>query len=207
MKKIILIILITIFISSNLFAQDTTSLKNTSISLDPLSLIGAVLFFGDGINEYTSNFICFGMDLNLETSEKNEMSMGFFIGTHRLTLMTKYRFFNNSEKLSGFFWGLYGLIEWRRMDWFYNENRLSIDWIIPSTEQSKVYQSIGITGGLDIGLRLRINNFGITPYLGLGIPLFICFGDLPSQYIRDFYVMNIALRAINIGLKLDFFIN
>jgi len=64
MRNKIFIIFITVFISSNLFAQDAPSFKNASISLDPLSLIGAVLFFGDGINEDTSNFIWFGMDIN-----------------------------------------------------------------------------------------------------------------------------------------------
>jgi len=137
------------------------------------------------------------------------MGVVFFAGTHRFALMAKLRSFSNKEKQSGFFWGLYGLIEWRRMDWFYDENnKLGVGWIIPSTEQSKAYHSIGITGGLDIGFRFRINNFGITPYLGLGLPLFVCFGDLPPKNnIRDFYLMNMALRAINIGLKLDFFSN
>jgi len=42
--------------------------------------------------------------------------------------------------------------------------------------------------------------------MGLGIPLFYCFGNLPPEkYMQEFYMTNAIIRAVNIGIKLDFF--
>ena len=210
MKRIVFVPIVFIFISSNLFAQNP---RNSSVSFDPLTFIGAVWFFStlDNENEEPreTNFsnIWFSMDINWETEKQKEMGVGIFLGPHRVYLKTQYRSFYNKKRQSGFFWGLYGLIEWRRMFWFYDEDdELAIGWNFPFTGRDNVYHSIGITGGFDIGFRFRRNNFGITPYAGLGIPLFFYLGSLPPQNnIKEFNVMNIALRAINIGVKLDFF--
>jgi hypothetical protein len=205
MKKIIIIFIMTILISSNLFAQNY---KNTSISFDPLTFIIAALPSSSD-NQNTSNsieniWLC--VDLNWETEKQKEMGVGIFLGMNQIYLKTQYRSFYNKERQSGFFWGIYGLLEWRKMYWFYENNELGIGWSIPFNRRDNVYYSIGITGGFDIGFRIRMGNFGITPYLGLGIPLYFCFTDLPPKdYNMEFYVINTAVRAINIGIKLDFF--
>jgi hypothetical protein len=200
MKRLIFISIIFFLFSCNLFSQDYT---NNSISFDPLTFIG--LFLGRGDNTELRN-IWFGVDINWETEKQGEMGLGLFLRGDRAAIITKYRMFYNKETQSGFFWGFYGLIEWRQMYWFYEDNsELTVGWTFPF-HGDNVYHSLGIRGGIDIGFRFRSNNFGVTPYLGLGIPLFFCFGDLPPQKdIREFYLSNIALRAINIGLRLDFF--
>jgi len=205
LKKIILILIIITLFSSNLFAQN---LRNSSISFDPISLIGLVWFFSEDENQMSEidfNNIWFGMDINWETKSHKEMSVGFFIGTHQVALKTQFRSFLNKENQSGLFWGLYGLIDWRRMDWVYDENNeLSIAWI--SSGSNNVYYSIGITGGINIGFRFRSGSSGITPFVGLGIPLFFCFGNLPPQNnINDFYIANTIIRTINIGINIDLF--
>jgi len=208
MKKVLILLILIFFIPSALFSQNIQNTKNISFSLDPLSLIGAIYFLSTDEEEKTENsFSWFGMDFNWETERGYEAGAGFFIGDHRTAISTKLRFFSNRENQSGVFFGFYGLIEWRKMDWFFDDdNELTISWFFPSTEKSNEYHSIGITGGFDIGFRIRLNNTGITPYIGLGIPLFYCFGSLPpDSYKRDFYLGNAIIRAINIGIKFDFF--
>lgn len=209
MKRIIILI-ITTLISTNLFAQNT---KNASISFDPFSIFGVISFLSTSADELTPadryfNSLYFDMDINWETEKQKEMGVGIFLGAHKVALKTKYRSFYNKERQNGFFWGLYGLIEWRRMYWFYdkdNNDQFSIGWNLPFTENDNVYHSLGITGGFDIGFRFRIENLGITPYLGLGLPLYFCFGNLPNNNIKEFDILNTTIRAISIGLKLDFF--
>ena len=205
MKKIILTLFIITLISSKLSAQNV---RNTSISFDPLSLVGLVWFFSgdeEQLRQIDSNNLWFGMDINWETEKQKEMSVGFFIGTHRVALKTQYRSFYNKENQSGFFWGFYGLIEWRRMNWYYDENNeLSINWF--ASGEDNVYHSIGITGGFNIGFRFRTGNSAVTPYVGLGIPLYYCYGGLPPENnIKDFYIANAILRTIYIGITIDLF--
>jgi len=86
MKKFILTLIIITLISSKLTAQDA---RNSSISFDPLSLIGLVWFFStdeEGIRQIDPDNAWFGMDINWETEKQKEMSVGFFIGTHRVAL-------------------------------------------------------------------------------------------------------------------------
>jgi len=198
------------FFPSNLFCQD---LKNASVSVDPFTFLGMTLFFmsfgndnQEEAQEINFNNIWFSMDSNWVTGNNREVGVGLFLGSHKINLKTQYRFFYNKEKQSGIFWGLYGLIEWRRMYWYYGDNNeITIGWDFPFSGRDTVYHSLGITGGIDTGFRFRKDNFGITPFIGLGYPLFYCFGNLPSKDKRDFKLLNMGIRAINIGVKLDFF--
>jgi len=210
MKKPAFLIFIIAFISSNIFCQD---LRNASVSFDPLTLIRTAGFLinmndtdPEDQRELNFNNIWFGMDSNWVTKNKKEMGVGVFLGSHKIAFKTQYRSFYNKERQSGFFWGLFGLTEWRRMYWYYEENdEIMVGWGLPFNEQENVYHSFGITGGFDTGFRYRTGNLGVTPYLGLGIPLFYCFGNMPVNNIQDFNVMNIALRAIHIGVRIDVF--
>ena len=207
MKKIIFILIISFFIPFNLFAQEY---NNSSVSFDPLTFGGLLLGPDEEDGEVQPvdfRNMWFIMDINWETIKQREMGFGIILRGNRIALTTKYRFFHNKERQSGFFWGLYGLIEWRRMYWFYDDNsELTVGWNFPFVGHDNVYQSIGITSGFDIGIRFRINDFGITPYLGLGLPLFLYFGDLPPEKNdQKFNLINMIIRSINIGLRLDFF--
>jgi len=202
MKKLFLSSIIIIFITSNLMAQN--SYNNKSISFDPLTFIG--LFLSHDESQLDFRNMWFAMDFNWETEKQKEMGIGIILKANRVAVKTQYRSFHNKENLSGFFWGLYGFIEWRKMNWYNENNDLIIGWTFPFVDNDNTYHSIGITGGFDIGYRFRFDNIGITPYIGLGIPLFYCFGNLPPEkYKQEFYLNNIALRVINIGIKLDIF--
>jgi hypothetical protein len=208
MKKTFMISIIAVFISQGLFAMDN---KINSVSIDPLTFVG--LFTGslfspqDGAGNIDFRNMWLSADMNWLTTKEKEFGTGLFIRGDRAAIITKYRSFRNNETQSGFFWGLFGLVEWRRMYWFYNDNSgLTTGWTFPFAEHGNVYHSIGISLGADVGIRFRIKDFGITPYLRAGIPLFYCFGNLPSAgYMKDFYAANIAVRVATIGLKLDFF--
>jgi hypothetical protein len=209
MRKITLILIVSIFIPSDLFAQDT---KNISISFDPLTLVGIFLTVcseDEETGEIDFSNMWFGMDVNWETEKQKEIGFGVFFATHKVYLKTQYRAYYNKERLSGLFWGLYGLVEWRRMHWLYDDdNVLNIGWEFPATEHDNVYHTLGITGGIDVGYRYRRNSVGVTPYIGLGIPLFFYIGKLPRKDdTREFDLMNITIRAIHLGLKVDLFVS
>jgi len=207
MKKIIMISVVTVVIYSRLCAAEH---KNVAISIDPVTFIELMLW-GWG-NDVEIMNIWLSMDLSWETEKQKEMGLGIFLRGDRVAATGKYRIFSNKERQSGFFWGFYGLAEWRRMYWSYDDDAvLEINWrytVVGNDDYSNdnVYHSIGVTGGLDVGFRYRKGALGVTPYLGLGIPLFYCFGNLPQKddYL-DFYLMNMIFRSVNFGLKLDFF--
>jgi hypothetical protein len=212
MKKKFFVSIFTVFISYTLFSMDfNTDLKNYSISFDPLTIVG--LFTGLAFptdaesGEIDFRNMWFAADINWEAESQKELGMGIFLRGDRIAFTRLYRSFYNKERQSGFFWGLYGLVEWRRMHWFIDEDSdIIIGWAFPFDGRDNIYHSIGITGGFDIGFRYRKNNLGITPFLGVGIPLFFCFGDLPPKsYTKEFYLTNLAIRAIHIGIRLDFF--
>jgi hypothetical protein len=101
-----------IVLSNNLFAQ------NFSISVDPITFIGLLLSPKDKNGEPQSADIrnmWLGIGLNMETNNKKELGFGIFARADRVALRTQYRSFYNKQRQSGFFWGLYGHIEWRRM--------------------------------------------------------------------------------------------
>ena len=202
MKLLFLALFLLMFSFNNLFANEQ---GNTSISFAPLTFLG--LFFGSGENVDFRN-MWFAMDINWETRNQREMGVGTILRGNRIAVKTQYRMFYNRELQRGFFWGLYGVIDWRRLFWFYDDNNvLTIGSSFPYAVYDNQYHSIGVSGGLDIGFRFRSGNFGITPFFGLGIPVFHVFGDLPpSNYKQEFRVTKAVIRAINIGLRLDFFV-
>jgi hypothetical protein len=191
-------------LSNHVFAQ------NSSLSLDPITFIGFIGFLlssNDENGEQQASdirnlWLC--MEVNLETSSKREAGFGIFARADRVALRTQYRFFYNKERQSGFFWGLYAHIEWRKMSWSYDENNvLFVRWAF--AENDNVYHSIGAAGGFDIGFRIRGDHVGVTPYIGVGIPLYYCFGNLPQNDKETFDFANTIFRAIDIGIRIDFF--
>jgi len=188
----------------------TVDLEGRSMSLDPITFAGLIFFFipsDEVIEDIDFRNIWFTVESNWITTNQREMGMGITLRGDRVSFLTRYRWFANRDRQSGFFWGLNGIIEWRRMYWFYGENYdINIGWSFPFREQGDVYHSIGINAGVDIGVRFRRNNFGITPFFGLGIPLFFLFGSLPSSIdFWEFYRMNMIARTIRAGIRLDFF--
>jgi len=210
-KKLLLTILFYfLFVFTiNLYANynDSSNIFFDSVSYDPLTIIGLFVFFITPEDESNLNFLWFAGETNRITANHREIGTGLILNRNRAALTTRLRTYNNREMQNGFFWGVFGLLEWRRMYWFFNENsELTVSNPFWGTTKGYAYHSIGVTGGVETGFRIRTNNSGITIFLGLGIPLFYCFGNLPPQAnMREFYLNNILPRSVNIGIRLDSF--
>ena len=210
MKRAVLASIFAITLSHGLFAE---GYSNDSFSVDPLTFIFFglwVVFTGEESHNDPIELrnIWFTAEANWETlRNQREMGVGLTLRKNRVALMTRYRWFLNQERQSGLFWGLYGLLEWRRMFWSYDEDQgLTTYWSSFMETPGNSYHSIGITGGVEAGIRVRGDNFGMTMFAGAGVPLFVLFGNLPSQVSTlDFYLMNLLPRAINVGIRMDFF--
>ena len=92
------------------------------------------------------------MEVNWETNSKKEVGAGVFLCGDKIALRGQWRNYFNKERQSGFFAGLYGTIEYRKMFWFFDEhNELGIGWSFPFVGDN-VYHSLGLSAGFDIGL-------------------------------------------------------
>jgi hypothetical protein len=186
--------------------------QNTSASFDPITLLLFILPSGDSnSNEQESKdirniWLC--IETNWELQNKTELGVGIFWRGDRFALRTQWRSYFNKQRQSGAFIGLYGHAEWRKMYWLYDKDgAMTIGWSFPFSGEDNVYHSLGLTVGFDVGFRARIDNLGITPFIGLGLPLFFCFGDLPTNDRSEFDLQNRTFRAIDIGLRIDLFID
>jgi hypothetical protein len=198
--------LLAVFVAANSYSQ------NVSVSFDPLTFIGMLLLPSSDQNreelatgDIRNLWIC--VEANWELKNRTEMGAGLFIRGDRFAIRSQWRTYFNKERQSGAFIGLYGVFEYRKMYWLYEKDGgVSIGFDFPFSGENNVYHSLGLTAGFDVGFRLRIGNVGITPFIGLGYPLFFCWGDLPSRGRSEFDSQNAAFRSIDIGLRIDFFI-
>lgn len=204
-RRVIFLVFILMFVfSHNLYAEEDIYYHHPSVSLDTITFI-AMLIFSDSNMIFQSMW--FNLEINWATANQRELGFGIALRRDRVALTANYRSFFNKERQSGFFWGYYGLVEWRKMYWFYNENSdMVLSTTFPDAGHENAYHSIGATAGVNIGFRIRGNNFGITPFLGAGVPLFYCFGNVPSQNFWKFYLDNMLIRSVNIGLRVNFFL-
>jgi hypothetical protein len=210
MKAICTVAIFVIFLAVSPKNTPADTPGNRSSSLDPFSFVGLIVFFipTDDVTEGVNfNNLWFTVEWNWESANQREMGVGITLRGDRVALTSTYRFFHNRETQSGFFWGPFALLEWRRMYWFYDEDdHITIGWSLPFRADGNTFHSVGITAGIDIGYRFRRNNFGVTAFIGLGVPLFYPFGNLPPQDdFQGFYLANMMLRSLRAGLRLNFF--
>ena len=71
-----------------------------------------------------------------------------------------------------------------------------------STEND--FWTLGFRIGTELGFRIRIGDYGITPKIGFGIPLYYPLGlkEMSDDYWSD-YFLTLATSSIFIGLKFD----
>jgi hypothetical protein len=196
---------LSIFIAVNAYSQ------NNSFSFDPITFV-QLLFLPSSnqnheepvTNDIRNLWLC--IEANWELRNRTEMGAGVFLRGDRFALRTQWRSYFNKQRQSGAFIGLYGLVEYRQMYWNYDEDdRISIGYSFPFIGEDNVYKTFGVTIGFDVGFRLRVGDAGITPFIGLGLPLFFYFGDLPPRQRPEFDFQNTIFRAIDIGIRIDFF--
>jgi hypothetical protein len=128
-------------------------------------------------------------------------------GLNYAALRTQRRTYSN-ENHSGFFYGLYGALEYRKLYWSYTA---SGDMLIQSfmgyETGDNLYHGVGVNLGGDVGFRMRGKRMGVTLYAGAGVPLLYYFGStLPSKdELVDFYLLNMLSKALTAGLKIDLY--
>jgi hypothetical protein len=78
--------------------------------------------------------------------------------------------------------------------------------ITNNKKQGNNYFLLGLRYGGNIGMRFGFSGFGISPRIGLTLPIFYLFGstNLSADDSAKLYFMNAMMRAIEIGLTIDF---
>jgi hypothetical protein len=182
------------------------SAQLASVSISPLMVFQALATPGE---EVTDAFELIA-DCNFE-GDNGENSLGMVITGYQVGFRGQMRRFVHGDY--GFFAGLWGQAEFRQMYWKYDDAEtkegLSLTtyfWTSGGGEGEHKYSSVGATLGGHVGYRLKFHPVGVTAYVGLGFPLFYCFGSLPEDNDTDkFYLMNGIIRAVDLGLKIDLF--
>ena len=193
MKKV-LFFLIFAFVGFSLHALDL-ELTDFSVSMSPITFLSAL-----PVTDEEGNPAVF-VGLSLNFGSKN-FEHDWFISLYPAVYSFGYeqRVFFNSEK-KGFLYGCFASIDYRK---FY----LQPDGIkIEMTEivDEEYFNTFGLRVGYEMGFRIRLDDFGITPKFGIGIPLYYPIGleKISNDFVRD-YFLTLVSGSIFIGLKFDF---
>jgi hypothetical protein len=205
MKKILSIAALGLFLCiGKVFAQDAAAQGAISVSVSPLSALDMALNRDGQPLEY----LRLEFDINYLADNNVERSVGAII---KFTYPNLYALRYQQRKFSGdnhtgFLHGFYGRIEYREMNWGYDDGKVEVSTSWFSNGTGTMFRSIGATFGGDVGFRLRGERFGATFYAGAGLPLFYCFGDIPKDQLASFYLSSALIRVLNLGIKLDFYL-
>jgi hypothetical protein len=203
MKKILMLIVSMLLWQGTIYADNLIGL-----SFSPVTFIEVILTSMEADRNHEigpEEYIWLGIDFNFDSDGK-ENSIGLYIHPNYFGLRAQRRTFSGDHR--GFFYGLYGILEYRKMYWGYNDkNDIEIQTFWGNERGDNPYHSIGATIGGDIGVRFGGKNMRCTIYTGLGLPLFYCFGDTPVSggEMLSFYGLNTVSRIIDIGVKIDLF--
>jgi hypothetical protein len=188
------------------FAKTTLPAADYGVSIAPLTMMG---FFFSTISSAKDpkEYIWMDVDVNFLLANNKEQSIGIYLSPDCYGLRYQNRSYTK-ESHAGFFYGAFAKLEYRTMGWQYLDGgtfQISYSLLGNPVEGTK-FQSVGLTGGVDLGFRLRGEKWGATFFAGAGLPLFYCFGDLPEKESpASFYLLNARLRVVELGFKIDFY--
>lgn len=200
MKKVLFLLLIFFVITSNVFSlQQNLQYQEESLSFS-ISPSTPLLMLPFEAEEGNPNpFLLVGISVNLG---RGNVEHDWFLSLYPSEYSFGYerRFFPSSKK-QGFFYGFFASIDYRKFKLL--ENGILIDLFIFPTENN--FSTLGLRFGPEIGFRIKINDFGITPKFGIGIPLYHPFGlkNISDDFWRD-YLLTVATSSIFVGIKIDF---
>lgn len=201
-KNVIILILI-LCITPRIYAEEIVeneigSASTLSIGLAPLTLLTCLI--GNTVEDISINDLWFSISINLG---KNKQEYDWFVAKypHTFSVGLEKRFFLR-KTLKGFFYGPFCSINFSRLS-------LSAEYhpaySTGTYVEGDVYSCFGIKLGGEIGYRFKIKEVGITPKIGIGIPIMYLF-DL-DQYDRSeltqIYLNNMLFNCTFIGLKID----
>lgn len=198
MKQILFLSLLLMKIS--LFSQEQITNNQeytTSISLSPLSFITLMADSEDA----DINDLWLAMSFNVATNN-TEYDFGIAKYPNYLSLSVEKRNFINKD-LFGFFYGPF--ISFDMLNLTVDSSTLpafSTDNSIPGDK----YSLIGFRFGGDIGYRINMNNIGLTPKIGLSIPLYYLYelNNYTAEELQQIYTFTYLLRIFSFGIKIDF---
>jgi hypothetical protein len=210
MKKQILTITALVLISSSVAYADGPQLfrgaQSESISLSPITF--AALFFAPSESDNPLDFLWFEVDYNSQFAAKKEISLGVYMhGLNYAAVRAQRRTYSNDNH-SGFFYGLYGAVEYRKLYWGYTaDGDMIVQSFIGTEIGDNLYHGVGLNLGGDVGFRMMGKRAGVTLYAGAGLPLLYYFGSTlpPQNELVDFYLLNILPKAFTFGLKIDLY--
>lgn len=193
MKKIILICLS--LLACTVYATES---QTFSISLSPLSFLS--LLAGSQENNVSIDDIWMSLSLNVGSNKKEN---DFFITKypHILNIGIEQRNFLK-DNFSGFFYGPFISFDYSKL---ILQDKKNPGYTTNKYENETVYSLLGPRIGEAIGYRFKIKSIGVTPKIGIGIPLYYLFGlsDFSNTEIKKIYIKNMALNCFFLGLKID----
>ena len=201
-KALVLLVLCFLFSahSEEIIDNVTTSDQPVmSLGLSPISLLSLMITNSD--DTVKINDIWLSLSINIG-SNKREYDYSIAKYPNYFSLGIEQRNFFN-DKYSGFFYGPFTQ---------FNMWMLSLDaghypnYSTDRYNSGDRYTLIGLKFGECIGFRIKIIDVGITPKVGISIPVFYLanLGSYSNEEKRNIYINNALSNALSIGLKVDF---
>jgi hypothetical protein len=109
-----------------------------------------------------------------------------------------------NTKDSGLFAGTFASLEILAYH-YYDDPTNGLTLTSDKTKGSQ-YHLLGARLGGNIGWRINFGEVGVTPRLGLTLPVFYVFDApvLSDKKTKEFYLANLLMRSLEMGLTLDF---
>lgn len=199
MRKVYLICLTLFFTCTWLTAVPD------SMSMSPITL----LILTEMEEDAPPDFVWLSFSFNYQLEDRKEIGIGATIIPGYFDIKAQGRKYNN-ENHSGFFYGPFALLEYRKCFWEKDSDssyRISPD-LFDSGRGMNQFHSVGLRLGMDAGFRIHMEQMAVTPYIGVAIPLFYCFDGQGSTEIKEnwqqFYLDNLLIRAVDFGINIDF---
>lgn len=204
MKKVLFLLLIFFVITSNVFSLQQNlqyQEESLSFSISPATFLTILPWQDEDGNSTPMPF--FGVSVNLGSSN---VEHDWFLSLYPSEVSFGYeRRIFPSYKKKGFFYGFFASFDYRKFVLLDDgvDDGIRIDLFGLSTEND--FWTLGFRIGTELGFRIRIGDFGITPKIGLGIPLYYPFGlkEMSDNFWHD-YFLTLTTSSIFIGFKFDY---
>ena len=203
MKKVFFLLLIFLTITSNLFSLQQNFQypeESLSFSYSPATFLSILPWQDEDGNSTPMPFL--GISVNLGSSN---VEHDWFLSVYPSEYSFGYeRRIFPSYKKKGFFYGFFASFDYRKFVLVDNgiDDGIMVDLFGLSTEND--FWTLGFRIGTELGFRIRLGDYGITPKIGFGIPLYYPLGlkEMSDDYWSD-YFLTLATSSIFIGLKFD----
>lgn len=179
--------------------------ESATLSMSPITF----LLFAAAEDGEPIDFVWLSAMLNYQLPDRKEVGFGTTIIPGYIDFRVQRRKYQRDDH-SGFFYGPFALVEYRKLYWEENSNSgyNIFPFLFNIYESGQVFHSLGARIGMDVGYRFRTEVATISPYIGVALPVFYCFDTHGSTEIKEnwqqFYWDNVPIRAVDFGIMIDF---